>query len=73
MNAFSEAAFANAEEGAVHHLQQLALVVALAEQKFFGVRTRRAIGDILRRVFVGGAAIGLRPIHRMTQFLLPRL
>src|SRR5271169_5313463 len=71
VDALAEAAFADARQRFLHHLQKLPLVVALAEEKFFGVGTGGAIGDILRRVFVGGAAVGLSARHRTPQILLP--
>src|SRR5580693_7287668 len=73
VDALAKAAFANPRQRLLDHLQQLPLVVALAEQKFFGVGTGGAVGNILRRVFVGGAAVGLRARHRAAQILLPRL
>src|SRR5580698_322442 len=72
-DALAEAAFAHADERGVDHLQQRALVIALAEEEFFGVRAGGAVGDVLRRVFISGAAIGLRAVHRTAQLLLPCL
>jgi hypothetical protein len=73
VDALAKAAFADARQRFLHHLQQLPLVVALAEQKFFGVGTGCAVGNVLRRVFIGRAAVGLRARHRAPQVLLPRL
>jgi hypothetical protein len=72
VDAFAEAAFADAGQGLINHLQQLALIVALAEEKFLVVGTGGAVGDILRRVFVGGTSVGLVAVHRAAQLLLPR-
>ena len=55
-NAFSEAAFANARKRAFDHVEQLPVVVALAEEKLLGVGTGGAIGDILR-----GSSSAARP------------
>ncbi len=72
LNALAKAAFTDAHQRSLDHLQQLPLVIALAEKKFFGVGTGGAIGNILRRVFIGRAAVGLRARHRAAQILLPR-
>ena len=56
----------------IDHLQELPLIVALAEEKFFGVGAGRAIGNVLGRIFVSGAAVGLGAGDRAAQFLLPR-
>src|ERR1700684_1580678 len=55
MDALPEAAFADPRQRSLHHLQQGPLVVALAEEKLFRVRARGAVGDVLRRVLIGGA------------------
>jgi hypothetical protein len=73
MDAFTEAAFADPRQRFINHLQQLPLVVALAEQKLLGVGTGRAVRDVLRRVFVSGAAVRLGARDRPAQILLPRL
>jgi citrate lyase synthetase len=73
MDALTEAAFANSQQSALYHLQELAIVVALAEEKLFGVGTGGAVGNILRGVFVGGAAVGLGAGNRTAQILLPGL
>jgi hypothetical protein len=73
MDALAKTAFANAQQSPIHHLQKLAIVVALAKEKFFGVGTRGAIGNILRGIFVGGAAISLSAGNGTAQILLPGL
>src|ERR1700723_1279505 len=73
MNALAKAAFANARQRLFHHLQQLPLIIALAKEKLFCVGTSSAVGNVLRRVFVRGAAIRLRPRDGAAQVLLPRL
>src|SRR5580658_5736918 len=73
MDALAEAAFADARQSLIHHLQQLPLVVALAEKKFLGVGTGGAIGNVLGRVFVGGASVCLGAGDRAAQVLLPGL
>src|ERR1035438_3680348 len=71
-DAFSEAAFADARESAVDHVEQLAIVVALAEKKFLGVGTGGAVGNVLRCLVIGGASVLLVPDHHLAQFLTPR-
>ena len=73
MDALAETAFPDPRQRSLHHLQELPLVVALAEEKLLGVRTGSAVGDVLGRVFVGGPAIGLGAGDRAPQILLPRL
>ena len=73
VDTLSEAAFADARQSFIHHLQELPLVVALAEKKLLGVGTGGAIGNVLGRVFIGGAPIGLRAGDRPAQLLLPGL
>jgi hypothetical protein len=51
-DAFSEAAFANARERAFDQVEQLPVVVALAEKEFLGVGTGGSIGDVLGGLFV---------------------
>ncbi len=70
-NAFSETTFTNARQGSFDHVEQLAIVVALAEEKFFGVRAGGTIGDILRGLFIGCATVLLVARHHVAQFLLP--
>src|SRR5712691_8551085 len=71
-NAFTEAAFAETGERAVHHLEQLAVVVALAEEKFLVVRTGGAIGDVLGGLVIRTTAVLLVAGHHVAQFFLPR-
>ena len=59
MDALAEAAFADARQRSLDHLQELPLIVALAEEKLFGVGTGGAVGDVLRRILIGGAPVGL--------------
>ncbi len=73
MNAFAKAAFTDADQRPIHHLQQLPLVVALAEKKFLGVGAGRAIGDVLRGVLVGRTAILLGTRDGTPQLLLADL
>jgi len=70
-DAFSEAAFADAGESAIHHIEQLAVVVALAEEEFLVVGTGGAIGDVLRGLIVGGTAVLLIADNHVAQFLAP--
>src|SRR5262249_1491282 len=63
-DALAEATLADARKRFVDHLQELALVVALAEQKFLGIGARRAVGNVLCCVFIRGAAVGLRAVDR---------
>jgi len=70
-NAFSEAAFVDAGQSAVDHVEQLAVVVALAEEEFLVIGTGGAIGDVLRGLIVGGAAVLLIARHHVAQFLAP--
>ena len=73
VDAFPEAAFADARQSFIHHLQELPLIIALAEKKLLGVGTGGAIGDVLGRIFIGGAPVRLRAGDGSAQFLLPRL
>jgi len=70
-NAFSEAAFADASESAINHVEQLAVVVALAEEEFLVVGTGGAIGDVLSRLIVGGTAVLLIADNHVAQFVAP--
>ena len=72
VNTFPEAAFADAHQRLIHHLQKLPLVVALAEQEFLGVGAGGAVGDVLSGVLIGRAAVLLRAGDGATQLLLPR-
>src|SRR5580698_9067018 len=73
VDALAEAAFANAHQRLLHHLQKLPLVVALAEQKFLGVGAGGAVGNVLGRILVRRAPVLLRAVHGAAQILLPRL
>src|SRR5271155_648689 len=72
VDALAEAALANTRERPLHHLQQLPFVVALAEEELFSVGTGGPVGDVRRRIFVGGTAVSLRALNRPAQILLPR-
>src|SRR5882724_11992816 len=71
-DAFTEAAFAETGESAVDHLEQLTVVVTLAEEKFLVVRTGGAIGDVLSGLVIRVTAVLLVAGHHVAQFLLPR-
>jgi hypothetical protein len=71
-NAFAECAFADPSQRTLHHLQELAVIIALGKKKFFGVRTGCAVGNILRRIFIHGSAILLCAHHDPSQILLTR-
>jgi len=73
VDALAEVALADSRQRSIHHLQQLPLVVALAEKKLFGVGAGSAIGDVLSGVFVGGATVRLGSGDRAPKFLLPCL
>ena len=73
VDALAKTAFANARQSLLHHLEQLALIVALAEQELLGVGTGGAVGNVLRRILVGRAPVGLGARHGAAQILLPRL
>jgi len=51
-DAFSETPFAYARERSVDHVEQLTVIIALAEEEFLVVRTGGAIGDVLRGLIV---------------------
>ena len=70
-NALSEAAFADAGKGAIDHVEQLAVVVALAEEEFLVVGTRGAIGYVLSGLVIGGTTVLLISDNHMAQFLAP--
>jgi hypothetical protein len=70
-DAFSEAAFTDAGKRIVNHVEQLAVVVALTEEKFLVVGTCGAIGDVLRGFIVGGATVLLIAHDHVAQFLTP--
>jgi hypothetical protein len=71
-NAFAEAPLAEASQSTIHHLEQLTVVVALAEEKFLVIRTGGAIGDVLGGLVVRTATVLLVAGHHVTQFFLPR-
>jgi hypothetical protein len=72
-DALAKTALADAGQGIFDHLQKRAVVVALGEQKFLGVRTGGAIGDIGRGgVLVRSAAILLRTRNSAAEIVLPR-
>jgi hypothetical protein len=73
VNALTEAAFANAQQGVIHHLQELSLIVALSKEKFLGVGARSTIRDVLCGIFIRGSAVLLRASYGAPQILLPRL
>jgi hypothetical protein len=70
-DAFSEAAFTDAGESAIDHIEELAVVVALAEKEFLVVGTGGAVGDVLGGFIVGGAAVLLIADHHLAQFVAP--
>ena len=70
-NAFSEAAFADASQSAIDHIEQLAVVVALAEEEFLVVGTGGAIGDVLRGLIVRGATVLLITDNHVAQLVAP--
>jgi hypothetical protein len=72
-NTLSKRAFAQPGKRAVHHQQKLPIIVALAEEKFFGIRTGRAVGNVLSCLVVGAAPILLVAGHHVAEFFLPRL
>jgi hypothetical protein len=70
-NTLSETAFSNASERAIHHVQELTVVVALTEEKFLVIGTRSAISDVLRRLIIGGAPVLLILDNHLTQLVAP--
>jgi hypothetical protein len=70
-DALPETAFADAGESAVDHVEQLPVVIALAEKKFLVVGTGGAVGDVLRGLIVDGTAVLLIADNHMAQFLAP--
>jgi hypothetical protein len=70
-NAFSEAAFADAGERAIDHVEQLAVVIALAEEELLVVGAGGAIGDVLGGLIVGGTTVLLIADNHVAQFLAP--
>src|SRR5208282_2434342 len=68
---FSEAAFADASESAIDHVEQLAVVVALAEEEFLVIGTGGAVRDVLSGLIVGGTAVLLIADNHVAQFVAP--
>lgn len=71
--ALTEAALTDTLQRAIHHLQQLAIVVALMEEEFLVIGVGSPIGDVLCGFHVGVAAILGRPRHGVPQFPLALL
>jgi hypothetical protein len=69
--AFSEAAFADAGESAIDHIEQLPVVIALAEEEFLVVGTGGAVGDVLRGFIVDRTTVLLIADNHVAQFLAP--
>jgi len=72
-DALSETAFPDTRQSAIDHVEQLAVVVALAEEKFLVVGAGSAIGDVLSSLVVGGATVLLITDHHLAQFVAPGL
>src|SRR4030095_14762992 len=70
-NALSKVTLANPRQCSLHHLQQLAFVVALMKEEFFGVGTRGTIRDVLRNVLVSSPSVFLRTVNAAPQLLVP--
>jgi len=70
-NALSEAAFADARESAIDHVEQLAVVIALAEKEFLVVGAGGAVGDVLRGFIVDSTTVLLIADNHVAQFLAP--
>src|SRR6202035_4693174 len=73
VDALAKTSLPDARQRFLHHLQELPLVIALAEQKLLRVGTGGAVGNVLGGVLVGGAAVCLGTGDRSAQILLPRL
>src|SRR5262249_45057010 len=69
--AFAKRAFADTLQRRLDHLQQLAVIVALREEKLLGVGTSRAIGNVLGRILVGDPTILFRAANCLAEALLP--
>src|SRR5271166_2103858 len=69
-DALTEGPFANTVERAVHHLQELALIVALGKQKFLVIGIGRPISDVLCRFQIGVTPVLSCAIHSVAQFSL---
>jgi hypothetical protein len=70
-DAFSEAAFADPSESAIDHIEQLAVIVALAEEELLVIGTGGAIGDVLSGLIVGGTTVLLIADNHVAQFVAP--
>jgi hypothetical protein len=70
-DAFSEAAFTDARESTIDHIEQLAVVIALAEEEFFVVGTGGAVGDVLRGLVIDSTTVLLIADNHVAQFLAP--
>src|ERR1700675_4171644 len=64
----SKAAFADARERSINHIEQLAIVVALTEKKFLVVGAGGAIGDVLSGLIVGRTTVLLIADNHVAQF-----
>src|ERR1700678_133006 len=64
-DAFSKTAFANAGKSPVNHVEQLAVVVALAEKEFLVIGTGSAVGNVLSCLIIGGTAVLLIPDNHL--------
>src|SRR5882762_10829718 len=70
-DALAEGGCTDAIERALDHSQELAFVVALVEEELLGVGVGGLVGDVLRVLAVGGAAILLGARDYLAQLLLP--
>src|ERR1039458_8288391 len=69
-NTLAKSAFPNAVQRRAHHLQELALGVALVEQEFLVVGISGAVGDVLGRFHIGLTAVLRGPSHSLPQLAL---
>lgn len=67
----AKSAFADPLESGFHHRQELPVIIALRKEKLFGIGTGCAVGNVLRRVLVGNAAVFFSPAHHFPQAHLP--
>src|SRR5207253_5127981 len=72
-DALAEAALTDAIQRALHHLEQLPIIITLVKEEFLVIGVGGLVSDILGRILIGGAAILFRPRNHSTQFLLARL
>ena len=70
-DALSEAAFTDASKSAIDHIEQLAVIVALAEEELLVIGTGGAIGDILSGLIVGCTTVLLIADNHVAQFVAP--